>query len=158
MRCVGPAVTNISWSTVMSATELTISTASHLPSPSKYPVWATSLSHCPLVVRMPKKTKQYGWQCSECDKDPGVTPISATPQVDLEAPRSSRARGSQSRLGSLILSKILRQPSHLSSHQHFQATRKLRLWPRVSRWKLNINRARQLKLNRWKQQQLQWSP
>ena len=55
---------------------------------------------------MPKKTKQYGWQCSECDKDPGVVPISFTPQVDLEAPRSSRARGSHSRVGSLILSRF----------------------------------------------------
>ena len=42
---------------------------------------------------MPKKTKQWGWQCSECDKEPEMHPISYTPQIDIEAPRSSRNRG-----------------------------------------------------------------
>ena len=38
------------------------------------------------MFRMPKKTKQYGWQCSECDKgDPSVA--LATPQgLAVEAP------------------------------------------------------------------------
>ena len=80
------------------------------------------------VVRMPKKTKQYGWQCSECDKDPGVVPISYTPEVDLEAPRSSRARGSHSRLGSLILSRTICRPSELINIAiDFQATRMRRV-------------------------------
>lgn len=57
------------------------------------------------IVRMPKKTKQYGWQCSECDKDPSLQPsLQHTPDIDLEAPRSSRARGQQSRVNSIILS------------------------------------------------------
>ena len=46
-------------------------------------------------VRMPKKTRQYGWQCSECDRVPEQNPSSfkpADPAVDLEAPRSSRTR------------------------------------------------------------------
>ena len=42
---------------------------------------------------MPKKTKQWGWQCSECYKEPDMHPISYTPQIDIEAPRSSRHRG-----------------------------------------------------------------
>jgi len=47
----------------------------------------------PPLTKMPKKTKQWGWQCSECDKEPDMHPISFTPQIDLEAPRSSRNRG-----------------------------------------------------------------
>jgi len=47
----------------------------------------------PPLTKMPKKTKQYGWQCSECDKEPDMHPNSFTPQIDLEAPRSSRNRG-----------------------------------------------------------------
>jgi len=47
----------------------------------------------PPLTKMPKKTKQWGWQCSECDKEPDMHPISYTPQIDIEAPRSSRHRG-----------------------------------------------------------------
>eukprot|EP00092_Neocalanus_flemingeri_P007547 GFUD01008145.1.p1 GENE.GFUD01008145.1~~GFUD01008145.1.p1 ORF type:complete len:904 (-),score=240.13 GFUD01008145.1:238-2562(-) len=47
----------------------------------------------PPLTKMPKKTKQWGWQCSECDKEPEMHPISFTPQIDIEAPRSSRNRG-----------------------------------------------------------------
>jgi len=47
----------------------------------------------PPLAKMPKKTKQWGWQCSECDKEPDMHPISYTPQIDIEAPRASRNRG-----------------------------------------------------------------
>lgn len=47
----------------------------------------------PPLTKMPKKTKQWGWQCSECDKEPEMHPISYTPQIDIDAPRSSRNRG-----------------------------------------------------------------
>lgn len=56
---------------------------------------------------MPKKTKQYGWQCSECDKgDPSVQISNLAPPqaIDLEAPRASRTRGQPSRVNSIILS------------------------------------------------------
>ena len=57
--------------------------------------------------RMPKKTKQYGWQCSECDRgDPSVQISNLAPPqaIDLEAPRASRTRGQTSRVNSVILS------------------------------------------------------
>ena len=57
--------------------------------------------------RMPKKTKQYGWQCSECDRgDPSVQISNLAPPqaIDLEAPRASRTRGQPSRVNSVILS------------------------------------------------------
>merc|ERR1719318_2368534 len=47
----------------------------------------------PPLAKMPKKTKQWGWQCSECDKEPDMHPISYTPHIDIEAPRASRNRG-----------------------------------------------------------------
>ena len=56
---------------------------------------------------MPKKTKQYGWQCSECDKgDPSVQISNLAPPqaIDLEAPRASRTRGQPSRVNSVVLS------------------------------------------------------
>ena len=56
---------------------------------------------------MPKKTKQYGWQCSECDRgDPSVQISNLAPPqaIDLEAPRASRTRGQHSRVNSIILS------------------------------------------------------
>ena len=56
---------------------------------------------------MPKKTKQYGWQCSECDRgDPSVQISNLAPPqaIDLEAPRASRTRGQASRVNSIILS------------------------------------------------------
>ena len=56
---------------------------------------------------MPKKTKQYGWQCSECDRgDPSVQISNLAPPqaIDLEAPRASRTRGQPSRVNSVILS------------------------------------------------------
>ena len=75
------------------------------------------------MFRMPKKTKQYGWQCSECDKgDPSVA--LATPQaqtVDLEAPRASRARGNTSRLGSSVLSAYLAANIALHCVEHNQS-------------------------------------
>ena len=56
---------------------------------------------------MPKKTKQYGWQCNECDKgDPSLQTQMSFQEIDLEAPRASRARGQTSRLSSVILSKF----------------------------------------------------
>jgi hypothetical protein len=36
---------------------------------------------------MPKKTKQYGWQCSECDKDPSEPFQTPKQVIDLSAPR-----------------------------------------------------------------------
>ena len=36
---------------------------------------------------MPKKTKQYGWQCSECDKDPSEPFQTPKEVIDLTAPR-----------------------------------------------------------------------
>ena len=65
--------------------------------------------HCltPPLAKMPRKTKQYGWQCSECDKgDPSnIQPLAGLSQdIDLEAPRASRARGQTSRLSSIIQS------------------------------------------------------
>jgi hypothetical protein len=36
---------------------------------------------------MPKKTKQYGWQCSECDKDPSEPFQTPKQVIDLTAPR-----------------------------------------------------------------------
>ena len=62
----------------------------------------------PPLSKMPRKTKQYGWQCSECDKgDPSTNlsqPLIASQEIDLEAPRASRARGQTSRLSSVIQS------------------------------------------------------
>ena len=57
-------------------------------------------------LRMPRRTKQYGWQCSECDKDPASQQPSLqhTQHIDLEAPRASRARDQSSRVNSVILS------------------------------------------------------
>merc|ERR1740128_1385749 len=48
----------------------------------------------PPLPRMPKKTKQYGWQCSECDKDPSEPFSFDQLHVDVEAPRASRKRKS----------------------------------------------------------------
>jgi hypothetical protein len=39
------------------------------------------------MFRMPKKTKQYGWQCSECDKDPSEPFQTPKQVIDLSAPR-----------------------------------------------------------------------
>ncbi|KAK6645407.1 hypothetical protein RUM43_001684 [Polyplax serrata] len=39
----------------------------------------------PPLARMPKKTKQMGWQCSECDKESGNSEME-----DVEAPRKLR--------------------------------------------------------------------
>merc|ERR1719348_1278136 len=59
----------------------------------------------PPLVKVPKKTKQYGWQCNECDKgDPSLQTQMSFQEIDLEAPRASRARGQTSRLSSVILS------------------------------------------------------
>jgi hypothetical protein len=41
------------------------------------------------MFRMPKKTKQYGWQCSECDKDPSEPFQTPKQVIDLSAPRYS---------------------------------------------------------------------
>ena len=60
-----------------------------------------------VLIRMPKKTKQYGWQCSECDKEPDMHPNSFTPQIDLEAPRSSRNRGPPKALSLLCMIILL---------------------------------------------------
>jgi hypothetical protein len=40
-----------------------------------------------IMYRMPKKTKQYGWQCSECDKDPSEPFQTPKEVIDLTAPR-----------------------------------------------------------------------
>ena len=59
---------------------------------------------------MPRKTKQYGWQCSECDKgDPSVQISNLAPPqaIDLEAPKASRNRGQPIRLNSIILSMCI---------------------------------------------------
>merc|ERR1719348_744763 len=59
----------------------------------------------PPLAKVPKKTKQYGWQCNECDKgDPSLQTQMSYQEIDLEAPRASRARGQTSRLSSVILS------------------------------------------------------
>ena len=60
-----------------------------------------------MCYRMPKKTKQWGWQCSECDKEPDMHPISFTPQIDIEAPRASRNRGQPKTSHSHLLCKLL---------------------------------------------------
>lgn len=54
----------------------------------------------PPLERMPKKTKQYGWQCSECDKDPVESFNVYQDVVDVEAPRASRKRRSKTQLDS----------------------------------------------------------
>uniref|UniRef100_A0A1B6M4F6 PHD finger protein 14 n=1 Tax=Graphocephala atropunctata TaxID=36148 RepID=A0A1B6M4F6_9HEMI len=41
----------------------------------------------PPLTRMPKKTKQMGWQCSECDKDSSGSEVEC---MDPEAPRQLR--------------------------------------------------------------------
>ena len=81
---------------------------------------------------MPKKTKQYGWQCSECDKGAPPVQISnlAPPQaIDLEAPRASRTRGQHSRVNSIILSMccILEFERVLKQLLQLQATLKLKV-------------------------------
>lgn len=45
----------------------------------------------PPLLRMPKKTKLMGWQCSECDND---SDSSVAENVDTEAPRKLRRRDS----------------------------------------------------------------
>ena len=81
---------------------------------------------------MPKKTKQYGWQCSECDRgDPSVQISNLAPPqaIDLEAPRASRTRGQPSRVNSVILSmcSVLLEFERVLKQLQLQATLKLKV-------------------------------
>ena len=41
---------------------------------------------------MPKKTKQYGWQCSECDIDKEGTSVEESNISVVKGPRASQLR------------------------------------------------------------------
>ncbi|XP_026275307.1 PHD finger protein 14 [Frankliniella occidentalis] len=49
----------------------------------------------PPLTRMPKKTKLFGWQCSECDKESSGSDV---PCLDPEAPRKLRRKSDKSSL------------------------------------------------------------